>query len=555
MIHQNETSMLKSFLIIPIGLLLANIAPAQSIDEAKKQVYYERYSTAENTLHNLIQKNTNNAEAWYLLGQTYLHQNKAAAGSDSLSKAPAPVTDHPIFQVSLGHYLLQQGDAAGAKQHFDKALQKTKEKDENILGAVAKAHIETKQGDANYAIELLKKAIKRDKKNPEWYMAMGDAYRKLDNGTEAYKAYYQALDKNGKYAAALTQIGNIFVTQKNSETYLKFFNDAIAADPDYAPAYYDLYLHYYFREPAKAMEYFNQFVAKSDVDPENDYRYTDLLYLTKQYDKAIQNAEQLIAKNAETAPRLYKLIAYSYEGMKDTTQAVSYMQEYFAKAPDSVFVVKDFETMGDLYMTMEGKQDSAALFYEKAAGLQTDSTAMYAYYKKLADLYKTQKDYPAEAKWLGKFYEGNSKANNLDLFNWGIAHYRAKEYDKADTVFGIYIKEHPDQGFGYYWRARSNSVMDSALEKGLAIPYYEKVVELASKDTADETNKKWLIEAYGYLAAYETNVEKDYAASINYFKQLLEVDPENKDAEKYIAILEKNLQDTGLRREQGKQEE
>ena len=541
--------MLKTIFFSTIFMVAAQIAPAQSVDEATKLIYYERYSSAEDALHKALQANADDAKAWYWLGQAYLMQNKVAEGKDSLAKAPTSVVNNPLFQVALGHYLLAQGDANSAKTNFDKALKQTKEKDENILAAVARAHTYTKQGNANYAIELLDKAIKRDKRNPEWYAMKGDVYRKLDNGSEAYKAYHEALSKDDKYAAAITQLGNIFVTQKNPDMYLKFFNDAIAADPQYAPAYYDLYLHYYFREPAKAMDYFNQFVAKSDADPENDYRFTDLLYLTKQYDKAIGNAEQLIAKNAETAPRLYKLIAYSYEGLKDTAKAVTYMQQYFAKAPDSTFVVKDFETMGDLYLTMEGKEDSAAQFYAKAAALQTDSTAMFAYYKKLADLFKSTKNYSSEAVWLGKYYEGNKKANNLDLFNWGIAHYRAKEYEKADTVFGTYIKTHPEQGFGYYWRARSNVVRDSALEKGLAIPYYVKVVELAEKDTANETNRKWLVEAYGYLAAYETNVEKDYAVSIDYFKKILAIDPENKDAEKYISVLEKNLQDTGMRTE------
>jgi lipoprotein NlpI len=49
-----------------------------------------------------------------------------------------------------------------------------------------------------------------------------------------------------------------------------------------------------------------------------------------------------------------------------------------------------------------------------------------------------------------------------------------------------------------------------------------------------------MVEAYGYLAAYEANTEKDYSEAIGYFEKILEVDPGNNDAEKYIAILEKN---------------
>jgi tetratricopeptide (TPR) repeat protein len=65
------------------------------------------------------------------------------------------------------------------------------------------------------------------------------------------------------------------------------------------------------------------------------------------------------------------------------------------------------------------------------------------------------------------------------------------------------------------------------------------------KNLNDANYKKWLIESYAYLAAYQTNVQKNYAEAVSYFEKVLQVDPENGDAKKYIAILEKNLNDKG----------
>ncbi len=112
-----------------------------------------------------------------------------------------------------------------------------------------------------------------------------------------HKTYAAALDKDGRYAAALYRMGKIFVSQKNPEMYLKYFNQALEADSSYAPAVYELYYHYYFTEPQKAMEYFKQYVAKSDPSKTNDVLYTDLLYLNKQYQDAISNAQQLLGRN------------------------------------------------------------------------------------------------------------------------------------------------------------------------------------------------------------------------------------------------------------------
>lgn len=75
---------------------------------------------------------------------------------------------------------------------------------------------------------------------------------------------------------------------------------------------------------------------------------------------------------------------------------------------------------------------------------------------------------------------------------------------------------------------------------GLAIPHYLKLIEIAAKDSAEKTNRKHLIEAYGYIAAYKANTEKDYTGSINYFEKLLALDPGNQDAQRYISILQKN---------------
>jgi len=49
------------------------------------------------------------------------------------------------------------------------------------------------------------------------------------------------------------------------------------------------------------------------------------------------------------------------------------------------------------------------------------------------------------------------------------------------------------------------------------------------------------MEAYGYLAAYESNTKKDYREAITYFEKLLALDPNNADAKKYVDILKENL--------------
>jgi tetratricopeptide (TPR) repeat protein len=234
-------------------------------------------------------------------------------------------------------------------------------------------------------------------------------------------------------------------------------------------------------------------------------------------------------------------LAYSYEGLKDTAKAISNMQQYLSSEADSNIIAKDYEALAAWF---GANTDSSMKYYSKAVDLVKDSAARYAYFKKLAGMAATAKDFGAQAHWLGKYNTGNDRATNVDLFNWGLAYYRAGDYPMADSVFGVYTTKYPEQGFGYYWRARSNVAIDTSMERGLAIPYYQKLIELISKDTSNATNKKWLVEAYAYLAAYETNVKKDFQQAITYFEKLLQVDPDNADAKKYVDILEKRVSDT-----------
>ncbi len=262
--------------------------------------------------------------------------------------------------------------------------------------------------------------------------------------------------------------------------------------------------------------------------------------MTGKYDEAIKNAKQLINFQKEAPPRLYKLVAYSYKENGKTEDAFDYMKKYFAVAPDSIEIVKDFATMADLYASKK-ENDSAVAFYIKAASLEKDSTELVNYYKKLATIFKDEKKYADEAFWFEKYYALNHDATNVDLFNWGIAHYLNGEYLRSDSVFAVYTEKYPAQDFGYYWRARSNAAIDTTMEQGLAVPHYTRVIEIARQDTGNATNRKHLIEAYGYLAAYEANHEKNYEVAIDYFEKLLMLDPDNDSARKYIDILKKDL--------------
>lgn len=513
---------------------------AQTFTAAQQMIYHQKYASAVSVLQGLLRNDPSNAQAWFTLAQAYIGSDHLEKPRDSLQLAPQQVKELPLFKSILGYILLKQGDSVAAQHDFDIALQDTKMKDPAVLAMVATAHINAKQGNAGYAVMLLQKAIKKDNDNPALYVLLGDAYRKSMDGGAAFNAYKQALFKDGKYAAAEYKLGKIFTSQNNPAEYLPYFEKAAQDDPLYAPALYELYYHYYFKDINLAKNYLDQYIAASDYDIKNDYLVADLLYTSAKYTEAINKSKEIINKEGLNAQaRLYKLIGYSCKELGDSLQAAAFMNVYFSRQPDSLVIVKDFESMGDIYSVLPGQADSAAYFYANAADREKENTIKTGYYKKIAGIYKKKKDYNNEALWLGKYCTANPLSSNVDLFNWGLASYLGRNYSAADTIFGLYETKYPLEEYGYYWRAKANAAIDTAMLTGAAIPHYNSVIQLLEADTSKAINKKHLVEAYGYIAAYKANTEKDYPAAISYFDKLLALDPENADAKRYADILKK----------------
>ena len=531
---------MKRLLVFCTVFLFSGWLAAQTTQDAEKWLYYHRYNSAGTLLHDCIAKNPNDTRAWYLLAQVYFEQNKLPELKDTLQKAPAAVTADPLLRAARGHLLLRQKDSAGAAVYFDEALKDTKMKDPAVLAEIANAQVDAKEGNAAYAIELLQKALKKDKDNPALNVLMGDAYRKLADGGNAYKAYDQALKQDPRYAAALYKIGKIYTSQNNPNLFVPSFDKAATADSLYAPALYELYYFYYFKDANMARDYLNKYLAASDYDTQHDFLLTDMLYTQGKYQEAIDRAGRLLTTQTPEAPRLNKLIAYSYQALGKPDTALTYMNNYLNTHPDTTYALKDYQAMAEIYGALQNKEDSAAVYYAKAAGLEKDPATKLEYYKKLGKLYKKTKAHDKEAWWLGKYYAANPNPGNIDLFNWGIAAYLGSDYRLSDSVFTLYETKYPKEEFGYYWSARSAAAIDTAMEQGLAIPHYMNLLELA-KDTAVNISKKHLVEAYGYIAAYKANTEKNYESAIDYFEKLLALDPDNGDAKRYVAILKKNL--------------
>ncbi len=527
--------------LVAVVMLMSNMVFAQSVQEGKKLLYYERYQTAIETLEKALAAAPANPEAIYWLSQAHRESGNISTAKDVLRKGMEGANgSNPLLLAGMGHVELAEGNTTDSRQRFETALSLTKAKDIAVLNAIGKANLE-KAGDATYAIEKLKLATAiKGFKEPDVLINMGDAYRKNSDGSNAVSSYQNALTVDPKYAEAKYKVGKVYITQGNDqkEIFLKAFNDAVELDPNYAPAYYDLYTYYFSRDVYKSKTYFEKYKAVADKGPALDYEEATLLFASSDFQGAIQKADELLAKQGENADsRLYRLKGYSYDKLNDSVNAIKNLETFFAKAKEGQIIPENYVTMALLSAKFPERQLQVDEFFTKAIDADTSMVNKIDYVRKASDFFKKVANQPKAAEWMTKALAINPTPGKVDIYNAGIEHFKAQQFVTSDSIFKIYSQRFPDEIFGYYWSMRSLMLVDTTMEQGLAVPDATKFIAIAEADKVK--NKNTLITAYGFLAGYNANVKKDFTTAISFLDKILEVDPGNADAANNKKVLEK----------------
>ncbi|HEV3325184.1 MAG TPA: tetratricopeptide repeat protein [Puia sp.] len=532
---------------------LCNVAFAQSVEQGKKFLYYQRYKSAKDVFDKILASNPNNIDAIYWQGQTLMDMKDSVAAQDLYSKALQTNGNAPMLLAGMGGVELRFGKAQDARAHFETAISLTKQKDVNVLNAVADNNIDAHSGDAQYAIEKLTLATNmKNFNNADTYVLMGDAYRKLIDGGNAVQAYTKALTMDPKLAEAEFKIGKIYETQNNKEYFLPAFNKAVEMDPAYAPAYYELFYYYYYHwDKDKATDAVNKFIANTDPGPEVDLIKVDFKITTGDFAGAKADAQKLIASMGDKVnPRMFNRLAYVCDTLGDKACAIQNITTYFSKQDAAAVTPLDFVLRATIESKAADTPTMNLAFGDYETAIQKDSLPedKGKFLTQANALAKKLNNKAAIAELAAITYNSKQNPNNSDLYNWGIANYQAGNYKTADSIFcGIYESKYPNEIFGYLWCARSKQAQDDSLNsQGLAIDSYDKLAQVAraldstakTAGSADSIKyKNYILTSYFFLAQYYNDNKKDKQMAVAYLRKVLEVDPTNPTALKFITIL------------------
>lgn len=451
------------------------------------------------------------------------------------------------------------------------------------LAKIAESYIDEGEVDTASALPLIREAVTIDSKNPDIFLIAGDIYILAHDGSNSIKNYNLAQYLDPKSPTAAMKIGNIYVRGKSLQAAIPNFEDAINLDANYAPAYRELgQLYYLAGKLDQSKENYKKYLDLTAGNIPAKTRYVNALFYAGDYDEVIKNVEEILAVDQSRA-YMNRLAGYSYYEKKnpDYNKAFSYMEELFKKVPADRILPKDYHYMArilmkknqnytkmadDLASSEQQLQKDKAKFNSATAAdkaklkpaldeltakvsKMSDDVSIskkeidrgFQQYEKVLELKPGDRGVISEmASNYSLFKRYNEAAKSMALLidpskdDWdaymkvGRAFYNGGNFKAADSVLIIITKGSPSYLPAYVQIARTYFKMDPEFKMGLAKPKFEKVIEMAKKDSLKAENEADMVEALTYLGYYYMS-KGDYQNSKDYYNRMIALDPGNKE--------------------------
>ncbi len=546
--------MKKFFAILSICLLPSYILhlSAQNLQDAIKLTDNEQFEKAASAFRGLIQREPTNGDNFFFYGENYFKQEVIDSSFKKMELDSARMMydmglkknpNNAINYVGIGKVLWYEGKLQDAKKQFYDAVQiispinktdKSSGKQKAMVYMkIAETYIKAKNKDLAEAMNLLNKALKEDKDNPEIYILMGDAMFEQNQGdaSQAILQYKKAYDLDKKSSRALLRIGQLYSRARNLSEAVKNYDEAIKVDPNFAPAYREKAEAFYRgKQYETAIQNYKKYLELNTGSLSAQVRYASFLFLSKKYADAIAAIQEIQKTNAQII-FLYRLLAYSYYETGNCNDGLTAIDKFFSMAPAKKILASDYEYNGKL-LSKCGK-DSLAVEKLKMAVMQ--DTSKSELYGDMGKIYNNLKKYPDAIDVLTKKIK-TGKGDVNDYFQRGLAYYKNKQCALADSDFKQVTVIRPDILQGYLYRAKANLCLDPDSKKGMAKPFYEKYLSMLKPEELTDKNK--VSEPYEAIG-FTYMVAKDYANAKCIYQKLLGADPNSKKAKE--ALKEANV--------------
>jgi tetratricopeptide (TPR) repeat protein len=524
---------MNKYLITAMLALAAPAIQAQSIEQAAILTRNEQYEDAAKVL-NAMKSKKPSAVIHYSEGWNFLKADEipeALAAFDAAFKL-GPKT--PEGLIGMGIKLLWEGKPGEADDYFSRGLLVAKKKRITMLNNIGEAWLTAPKRNLDKALGYLKMATDGGIANPEGYILLGDALwaQNPADASQPVQNYLLAEDFGGRnVVVAITRQGRVWTKARVFDRAAEDFNRAIAADAAYSPVYREFGDMYYAKgDIQQALKYYRDYLQRNST-PGARRKFISALYLGKQYDEAINEAEALVQE--KPFGNVYGLLAYCYaekpgSNAADASKGLMYFDKYLSLSPGREASAFDLYTKSSL-LAITGDTASAWKIREEALSKENTKDV---WYDELAQWYYKRKAYTDAARIYRLKRQFGKKFSANDMIYLGTSYFYNKDYVNADTTMAEVLKLAPDYQYGWLIRAKSNLVLDTFQRNWAARPFFEKWIEkLKVEESANYRND--LIIANSYLATY-WKYQNDLRKAKEYYLKVQALDPNNAEAKAFL---------------------
>ena len=392
---------------------------------------------------------------------------------------------------------------------------------------------------ANYALETSKH------KCAPAFLLLGDIEAIGDNGGQAAAIYEQAIYVDPKNPDAYYKYANVYRKISPAGAVAKL-NELRQQRPDVAVDALAGRIYYMSNEFDKALDAYNK--ADMKLMEERDLSdYAMSAFFKQQYDKALEVAKYGLSKNPRHAA-FNRLAFFNSTELKKFDDALMYADALFNKSDSAKFSYYDYTYYGNALIGAKQPQKAIEMYELALKQEDMDNKAKRAgVVKQLSDAYRDMEDFPNAIKHYKDYLASMDKPTANDIAALASLHMQhganlnsdaqTEAFKMADETYAdLALKYENAVEYATFMRARVNGQMDPDQSKGLAKPFYEKLVELIGPKTdLDNTDRARLIESYRYLISYYFVQKDDKAKGKEYAEKLLSIDPENEIAKQVLS--------------------
>lgn len=521
-------------------LLSASVVNAFGADNTTAIEYF-KFLQFEPAKEILLQ-NQNDAEACFYLGEIYHLENKDDSAALFYKKGLSINAEDPYNAIGEAKLELKQNQKEASKK-IEK-IAKSHKKDIGVQLAAARAF----QSAGLEYDDFLKNARKANNQDPNILIFEGDMLLAADQVGEACAKYEMAANADESCTEAYVKYAKIYANV-NPDLSIQMLDKLLSKNPSSLVAQQTIAELYYDNgRYKKAAEVYGNFIKAGRPSERDINRYGGILFQSEEYDKVLELANVELEKNPDNMV-MRRLAMYSLYELKKYEDGIKHGDHLMKNNKN--FIPRDHIYYGRLLNKIKRNQEAVDQFKE-ALELEPDNLEIY---KELSQALESNGQYDEAIQSFNTYIEkaGTENVKIADYLQLGQLYYsaastldstqldkRTEWFNAADKAFATVAEKAPENYIGYYWRANTNAMMDdSDLSQGLALPYYQKVIELLE---ADKKNPKRLIDAYNYCGSYYY-LRRELPTSIQYWEKILQVDPNHPNAKKFIEGINKEIKE------------